>query len=318
MKRLTSFRKVYRIVDVAMGMGSTRFAHQVPVHEDCQRLPVTQKEGVMNFRTIFLGVVVLTCISCLTAPAAVITLLEEDFNDDDAAGTQLLAGNTANSGQVWPAGEQRGGGSERFTTGSAYSLDGTVGAGIGASNTAGNQSIRNNLTFGSGFSRQRAIDDGGGTYTVMIDMYRNAAREVGVELRSPGASKIFTLGWGGSAPGMGGSQNLYGIELSPGGAAPDALTLKLEMVVDANGDHTGTYSYAGVVDPTHTYSRTGSSSNDFEYDTIRIQMNGGNGVDVTGGYDNIRITYEPVPEPATAAMLAIGLGVLALCRSRRR
>jgi len=243
----------------------------------------------MNFRTIFPGAVVLTLFSCLTAPAQLVTILHEDFNDDDDRGTQVLAGNTTNTLQVWPPGEQRNGGSERFKTGLDFSRDGTVGAGLGAVSVGGD-TVRNNLTFGSGFSRQRAIDDGGGTYTVMIDMYKNAANEAGMELRTPDG-RAFTFGWGGPAPGMGGNFNLYDISL--GGTAPNAITVKLEIDVDASGMHTGTYSYVGVEEPSQTSSGMKTDNRDFEFDTIRIQMNGGDGTNVAGGYDNILITYLP-------------------------
>jgi len=242
----------------------------------------------MNFRTVFLGAAGLTLFSCLTAPAQVVTILQEDFNDDDPTGTQTLEGNVTNTLQVWPAGSQNGGGPERFKTGSDFGQGGTVGAGSGGV-ALGSDSVINNLFFGSGFSRQRAIDDGGGTFTVMVDFYRNVANEIGMELRSPGGGAM-NLGWGGAGPGTGGNPNHWDIGLAP--AIGKSIRLTLEIDVEPSGDSTGTYSFEGLDFPG---SDTGQafSSNDFEYDTIRIQMNGGNGLHVAGGHDNILITYEP-------------------------
>jgi len=229
----------------------------------------------------------------------VVTILSEDFNH---VGTGTLTGNTANTGQTWGAGS--------FETGTQYGTGETVGA--GANSSAG--FVDHVLPIGSGFSRQDAIDAGGGTFTVMVDMFKSDVHEIGMELRR--GNDHTNLGWGAAGLGLGGNSDFWNIGALgvPGG---NRIRVTLTIYVVPSGDSTATLGYEGL-NFTGISSAQGTYSGDFVFNELRLSMNGGKGIVVTGGHDNIQITFQPIPEPATPTVLAAGLPVAPELKQRIR
>jgi len=222
-------------------------------------------------------------------------ILFDDFNDDIGG----LQGETANTGQVWqvplPGSAFIDLGS--IDTGTKFSHNGTVGSGA----TVDECCAGNFLPIGQRLSRQFLINSGGGTYTFGVDMRKNTAVELGLELLNGNDAVSFV--WWGNKINLGGNSDIWNIDALTVPASVGDLRVELNIEVDTAGDSIATYRYTSLNGP-ETESLTGMSSEDFAFDGLQFFVDGGNGIDLSGGYDNLTVEFaigeeEPVGSDRT-------------------
>jgi len=259
--------------------------------------------GFLVFGILFFG---------LSAATEADTILFDDFNDDSGA----LAGETANTLQVWEAPNATWLTSE-LETGVPYGQGGTVGAGA----TIADCCAGNFIPIGQDLTRQNLIDAGGGTYTFGVDMNKNTAVEIGLELLNGNDTVSFV--WWNNKLNLGGNSDIWEIGALTTPRYGGQLRAELTIEVDAAGDSMATYSYTLITDPegnpwSGSDSVVGVSSDDFAFDGLQFFLVEGNGMDISGGFDNLSVEQTVIPEPGMLTLLGIGLSALPWCRFRRR
>ena len=256
-----------------------------------------ESKGATGGRTMLIVGMTLTLITGGGAfSRAADTILSDTFNDDSGD----LTGQTADSGQVWAAKSGLGG---SLTTGTQYGQGGTVGAGATVSGTSRGNALP---VAGTGINRRALIDAGGGTYTIGIDINKKSAVEVGFSLYDGSDSVGFV--WWQNQLSLGGNIDIWNIGAMTTPWSGGQLRAELKIEVDTNGNSTATFSYAMIADPdgnpaSQTDSLTGTASDDFAYDSLGPWLDGGNGSDISGGFDNLSVKVGYAPPPAGTFVL---------------
>jgi len=234
-----------------------------------------------------------TLLFGLIAPAQADTILFDDFNDDSG----VLMGETANTLQVWqgPSANWLHSG---LDTDISYGQGGTVGAGAGVLAWL---DIRGNyLPIGQVLTRQNLIDLGGGIYTFGVDINKNTAVEIGLELLNGTDTVSFV--WWQNKLNLGGNSDIWDIGALSTPSHGGQLHAELTIEVDTAGDSTATFSYTGIADPdgnpwSGSDSVVGVSSDDFAFDGLQFFLVEGNGMDIGGGFDNLSVEFTSVTPP---------------------
>ena len=195
-------------------------------------------------------------------------------------------------------------------TGSAYGLEGSVGAGYTDANNRGSYLSIPSLT------RQTLMDLGGGSYTLSFDMNKGWAAEVGVELLDGSSGGISILWWTNKLL-LGGNMDIWGIDdINPGTGYNSGyggqIHVDFTINVAPSGDSTATMSFYGIYGPDGVYyegddrpsgSLQGTSSDNFAYDGLTLWAAGNGSVptggEITAGFDNLMVgLIDPRPGDA--------------------
>ena len=224
----------------------------------------------------------------------------DNFNDSGSP----LTGQTADTGQTWQAWDWPNwpvGNSLQVAT--AYGTEGTNGAGgpspVGPGR--GNMVLLGETLSGGPIRLEFDFrDDTGGNYPVIY-------------LRDPVAGMAASLNWFKGDLGFEGL-GLSALYLDPG-IASGVLHGILDIDLDNKSVEFSWYDPTNRNDPTRSgFAYVGSYTVDFAPD--RLQLWTYNYVSGNAGIDNIELFQ--IPEPGSLTLLALGLGLLALCGRRRK
>ena len=128
-------------------------------------------------------------------------------------------------------------------------------------------------------------------------MNKNSADEVGLELRN--GSDTVSFVWWRNQLSLGGNSDIWDIGAITTPAYGGQLRAELTIEVDAAGDSTATFGYTGIADPdgnpwSGSASLVGVSSDDFAFDGLQLIVVDGNGIDISGSFDNLSIESYPL------------------------
>ena len=234
-------------------------------------------------------------------------IFADDF-DQDTPGP--LTGQTADTGQTWSSWDWPGWSSPNsLVVGTAYG-DGESGSN-GAGTTSGSANTGNTVFFGAKLTENR----------YRLDMDIRADTTGGAPqfwLRDSDTGSTASIQWNNGTISFEG-MNLTGAANVAAGFSTGILHLMVDIDLDEKIIAYGWYDANDPSEPTTSgqaivgsYAPWGAF---FEPDALHLWRNQG-GAGAAIGYDDIRLWR--VPEPGSLTLLALWLGLLALCGWRRR
>ena len=228
----------------------------------------------------------------------------DNFNDSSTAGDGDLTGQAADTGQTW-ASFALGGWTVPYTmyVGTGYGSGGTQGAGVGTS--TGNHG--NSVALGTTLS--------GGPIRLEMDLRNDSSSGSGGPqfwLRDSVSGKSASLIWHTGLIWLEGRD--LPIQQQSAGLTSGILHVILDVDLENKLVEYSWYDFNDPNDATHSGTVIlGPYTAAFAPDQLHIWKNSGSSYI---GYDNIAL-YQ-IPEPGSLTLLALGLGLLALCGWRRR
>jgi hypothetical protein len=265
-------------------------------------------------RSLLLTTMFLATVGALAAPATATTILSDNFDDTGST----LAGQAADTGQIWAEITTWGGIASPLDVGSAYGVGGTNGAGktsFGSYSEWGNSvSLGGTLSAGLVNLQIDCINNNASGYTVNQYYLWDSVRSKGLTLQWM-HNPYHTPATGVGLEGLGITESMSFPPHDPG---YNTGVMHMSLNVDLTAK-TVSYSWYDVNDPANVSHQgavnVGPYSQDFTPDTFLMYVGKWSGSGA-GGFDNLSVT---IPEPATlTSLLGAALGLVCYAWRRRR